>query len=853
MRAILSWLRELTPLPVEPGDRQAAAELASELDSLGLVVERVEQVGQGLDQVVLARVLEISPISGADRIRRVVVDRGGGESVEVVCGAWNFEEGDVVPLAPVGAELPGGFKIGRRTMRGQVSDGMLCSARELALSDDHAGILVLARPAGELPPGVELGRSLAEHLGIGRDVVFDLDVEPNRPDCLSMLGVARDLAARYGLPLFPPEPRLEESEPSSAELASVEIEAPELCSRLIARVLTGARPVASPPLLQRRLHLAGMRPINLLVDASNYVMLELGQPNHPYDLDRLGGRGLRLRAAHAGESLVTLDGETRILGTREPRRRDESSSREAVICNLNDLPVGIAGVMGGHSSEIGEATTAVLLEVAHFDQVAVGRTARRLGLRTEASVRFERGVDPAGLERAAARFCELVVSGAEAAGVAPPKVARGIAEAAAASFEPTRFRVRPARVNALLGTSLSGAEMASLLSPVGFEVRPGGAQESLEVVVPSFRPDVTGEVDIAEEVARTFGYRKIVPTERRSPAVGALDEVQLLRRRIRRVLAGVGAHEAWTNSIVSEQEQLLSGIGADLVRLANPMVGDESVMRAGLLPGLLKALRYNSGHRNGAVRLFEIGEVFALSSAADGRARPDERQRIAVLLARRGDGAEEAVRVWQVLADSLGLARVRLVQPGFEQGAFEPAGIPGGLEPSLAGLHPARAAWLVADKTPAGPEESDRREVPAIGSLGEIDPELLEAFGLAARRIGWIELDLERLAAAPRRPELAEPVSRFPSSDIDLAFSVSDEVPAARVEETVALAAGELCESVRLFDVYRGEGLEEGQRSLAFRLRLVAFDRTLTDEEVAAVRRRCIESVEEALPAKLRA
>ncbi len=856
MRAPLSWLRELTPLATEPGDSQAVAELASELDSLGLVVEKVDRVGEGLDEVVLARVLEISPIAGADRIRRVVVDRGEGETVEVVCGAWNFEEGDVVPLAPVGSELPGGFKIERRKMRGQVSNGMLCSARELALSEDHEGILVLARPEGGQPASVELGQSLGEHLGIGRDVVFDLDIETNRPDCLSMLGIARDLAARYGLPLLVPEPVLAESEPAAASLASVEIEAPELCSRFVARVLTGLLPALSPPLVQRRLHLAGMRPINHVVDASNYVMLELGQPNHPYDLDQLGGRGLRVRAAHPGESIVTLDGEARILGGRPPRGGEEATAKDAVICNLNDLPVGIAGVMGGRASEIGEETSSVLVEVAHFDALAVGRTSRHLGLRTEASARFERGVDPEGLERAAARFCELVVQAAVAAGVEPPKVARGIAEATAVAFAPTRLEVRPARVNALLGTSLGADEMVALLSPVGYRAQPSEEEGTLEIVVPSFRPDVRAEVDVVEEVARTYGYRKITPTERRSPMVGRLERPQQLRRRLRRVLSGVGAHEAWTTSIVGAEEQLLAGVRSELVQLANPMVAEENVMRAGLLAGLLKALRYNAGHRNGWLRLFEIGDVFAARTNEEGRRLPDEREMLAVLLAREDDGAAQAVQVWRVLEDALGLAGVRLLQPGLagdEAGDRAGEDLGDGLEPRLSGLHPARAAFLVADKEAARLEGSRPADDVVLGVLGEVDPEVLAAFGLYDRRVGWIALDMGRLLSAPRRPELAAPVSRYPSSDIDLAFSVAEEVPAARVEETIAVAAGELRETLHLFDVYRGPGLEEGRRSLAYRLRLVAQDRTLTDDEVAEVRRRCIEAVEGALGAKLRA
>ncbi|MGD0084503.1 MAG: phenylalanine--tRNA ligase subunit beta, partial [Acidimicrobiales bacterium] len=549
MRTPLSWLQSLTPLNTSPTDRAAVAELAGELDALGLVVEGIERVGEALHNVVLAKVLEIAPIHGADRIRRVVVDRGSGETVEVVCGAWNFSVGDVVPLAPVGAELPGGFKIERRKMKGVVSNGMICSARELGLGDDHAGILIVA-PGDSPGVAVELGRPLGDHLDIGPDVVFDLSIEANRPDCLCMLGVARDLAARFGLPLAVPDPTITESDPPAGELGSVAVESPELCFRFTGRVLTNLTVVASPMLIQRRLTLAGMRPIDSVVDASNYVMLELGQPTHPYDLDELDGHGLIARAARPGEVIVTLDGETRVLGTRAARQGDPVTALDCVICNADDVPVGIGGVMGGRSSEISAGTSRVLLEAAHFLPVAVGRTARHVGLRSEASYRFERGLDPEGVERSSARVCELIVQAATAAGVPPPLIARGLLDAHPVRLERTRISVRPARVNALLGTELSAGAMAELLEPIGYSVTAGESTQTslpaLEFVVPSFRPDVRREVDVAEDVARTFGYRHITGTDRRSPYVGRLDEIQLLRRRLRRVLCGFGAHEAWT-------------------------------------------------------------------------------------------------------------------------------------------------------------------------------------------------------------------------------------------------------------------------------------------------------------------
>jgi len=905
-------LRELTPLKTRPTDRTEVAALAADFDALGLVVEGIERVGEGLGDVVLARVLEIAAIPKADRIRRVVVDAGGAEPVEVVCGAWNFEVGDVVPFARVGTVLPGEFRIEQRKMRGVVSNGMLCSGRELRLSDDHEGILVLGRvggyASGEAGAGglggagatgqagvanLELGSPLADYLGAGfePDVVFDLAIEGNRPDCLCMAGIARDIAARVGLPLSLPDPVVEEgTEPASA-YATVEVLAPELCHRLTAKVLLGLTSVASPTLIQRRLTLAGMRPIDSIVDASNYVMLELGQPTHPYDLDRLAGRGLRVRAARTGEEVVTLDGATRVLGTRSAKLDNPLAASDCLICDAEDRPVGIGGVMGGQSSEITSEVSRVLLEVAWFLPVAVARTARWVGLRSEASVRFERGVDPEGIERAGLRFCELVVSAARAAGVAPPVIACGLLDANPEPYVPRQIRVRAERVGALLGTKVRDEQIAQLLQPLGFVAsklgsspgKPAGVAEAagavgnvvaseagatvgdvdggvLEVEVPSFRPDVRREVDVAEEVARRLGYQELPATDRRSPFVGRLSELQGLRRRLKRILAGLGAHEAWTMSIVDPRDQRRGGVTTPLVPLLNPMVAEESVLRGDLLPGLLAAARHNAGHRQPWIRLFEIGDVFALPShpsapraesagsngagqsgksgesgtsgessesrksggAADDWAElPEERELVALLLAGADDDAAVAVNAWHVIADALRLDSVELRAT------------------KRSGLHPARTAELaVAERV--------------IGVVGEVDPLTIEAFELPHERVGWLELDLGLLAVAPRRSLIAGPVSRFPSSDVDLAFIVPDSIPAAEIESTLRQAAGGLCETVELFDVYRGAGVSEGSRSLAYRLRFCALDRTLTDAEVAELRASCIAAVETKYHATLR-
>lgn len=839
MRVPLSWIRQFAPVEGE------ASELAEQLDDLGLVVEGIVRVGEGLDDVVVARVEEIGAIPGADRIRRVVVDSGGGP-VEVVCGAWNFREGDLVPLAPVGAVLPGGFEIARRKMKGVVSNGMLCSPRELDLAEDHQGILVLPTDGAGAPAP---GTALTEALGIERDVVFDLAVDANRPDAASVAGVARDLAARLKVPFEIAEPVAPQPAPDALsvhELASVEVIDRDLCPRFVARVLTAIEIGPSPPWVARRLTLAGMRPINNVVDASNYVMLELGQPTHPYDLDQLPGPGLRVRAARPGETIVTLDGEERRMGERSVGSGDDL--RDCLICDAMDEPVGIAGVMGGASSEISPATTRVLLEAAYFAPMAVARTSKRLGLRTEASARFERGCDPLGIDRAVARFFEVLASpgttdGAGASAPAPSSriaLAPGVIDVQGDVPRPRPVSVRISRVNALLGTELGEAEVAGLLEPIGFASRPLG-DGLLEVVVPTFRPDTEREVDVIEEVARHYGYSRIARRRPFAPQVGSLTGYQRERRFVREVMAGLGADEAWTQTLLAPGDHERAGMAGG-VTVANPLVPDDKVLRQSLLPGMLQALAANAARRQEDLRLFEIGHVFPppdddrVARALEGRVQPvvDEREVLALAMSRSGDDAVSAAAAWSVLEDALRIAHVELRQG---QDPWPPGAV-------ASGLHPTRRGLLV---TGDGVE---------LGVVGEVDPDVAAAFGLDAERtrVGWLQVDLELLlGAASRRSELARPVSRFPSSDIDLAFAVDDSVPAAAVAASLRIAGGELLEFVRLFDVYRGTSTAQGTRSLAFRLRFCALDRTLTDEEVQQVRARCIAQVTSDHGAVLRA
>ncbi|TMK88898.1 MAG: phenylalanine--tRNA ligase subunit beta [Actinobacteria bacterium] len=780
MRVPLSWLKDFAPIEAD------TPTLVDTLNELGLVVDGVAEIEAVDESVVVARVLATRAHPGADKVQLVDVD-AGGEQLQIVCGAFNFGTGDLVSLARLGTVLPNGAQIDRRQVRGEWSEGMLCSAAELGLSDDHNGILVLAV---DTEPGVPLRKALA----MEPDVVFELDVTPNRPDAMSVAGVARDLAATLGIPFSLPDMS---PVPSDESPASVAVKSKDLCPRFTAIVLDVVSVGPSPAWLARRLTLAGMRPINNVVDVSNYVMLELGQPNHPYDLTRLPGNGLLVRRGKKSETVTTLDEVERAVGPDD-----------CLICDAEGTPVGIGGVMGGASSEIADGTTSVLLETAYFDPMAIARTARRLGLRTEASARFERGVDYNGLDRAVARSLALL---AEVAGARP---VGGLVDVRGRLPKSARPVVRTRRVNEILGTALTGDDVRRYLEPIGFECAP--ARGGWRVTVPSWRPDSELEIDVIEEVARHHGYSNIPRTVPLSPEVGRLTPYQHDRRRVREVLAGAALSEAWTTAFIGPSDLEKAGLPSDAVQVTNPLDQAEPLLRPSLLPGMLRAVATNARHQNLDVRLFEVGRVFAPPSGGD--VLPTERELVAVALA--GADATEATHVWNVLCGALALEQVT---------------VDAGERP---GLHPTRAARLLAAN-----EE--------IGELGEVDPAVLAAYEIDGR-VGWFAVDLQRLLAAPRRPAVFHPISRFPASDIDLAFVVDDSTPAAQVEQRLREVGGDLLVDVRLFDVFRGSQLGEGRRSLAYRLRFNALDHTLTDEEVGEIRQRCIDAVQSSLPATLR-
>lgn len=780
MKVMLSWLREFAPLEGSP------EELGEAMSDLGMAVEELTTFAY--PGVIVARVLETRAHPNADRVQLVDVDTGDGEALQIVCGAFNMSAGDLVPLATNGTVMPNGMEIAARKMRGQMSNGMLCSAAELNLGLDGEGIMLLS---GDLA----VGDALDAQLGLAGDALYDLEINPNRPDAMSVVGVARDLAARRGVPFAVPTPSVPSTGSPVGSSASVEIVAPDLCGRFVVKVVRGVEIGVSPIQRQLRLTLCGMRPINSVVDASNYVMLELGIPNHAYDLSLVSDGALRVRRAQAGETLVTLDDVERTM-----------AQGDGLICDGTDRPIGMAGVMGGADTEIGDATTEVLLEAAWWDPPSISRTARRHSLRSEASARFERGSDPMLLELACDRFAELLGA----------SVDDGAVDERGDLPWPREVRVRTARVGQLLGTPLSRDRIVELLEPIGFATTEVG--DDLDVEVPTWRYDSAEEIDVVEEIARHHGYDELGRTVPRSPDAGSLSAFQQDRHLVRDTLVGLGLDEAMPLPLLGPETHLQAGlVDHQPLVLLNALTSEESTLRTSLLPGLLRAVAYNQSHRSDDVGLFEIGQVF--QRGEDGDELPDERENVAVALA--GRDAADAKRALDALVGALAVAGYRVVNAD-----------------DLSGLHPTRSARVLA-----GDE--------AVGLVGEIDPVVLERFEISGR-VGWFELDLGAILALPHGERPYREVSHYPSSDIDLAFVVEESVPADAVAATLGAAGGDEVVDLRLFDVYRGEQVGAERRSLAYALRLQAADRTLADDEIAAIRQRCIDAVVGAHGAELR-
>ncbi|MFT2017109.1 phenylalanine--tRNA ligase subunit beta [Streptomyces sp. 796.1] len=840
MRIPLSWLREYVDLPAGETGRAVQAKL---IDA-GLEVETVEQLGAGLTgPLVVGKVLAIEVLDGFKKpIRYCQVDvgqaNGTGEPQNIICGASNFAVGDKVVVVLPGAELPGGFKISARKTYGHVSEGMICSASELGMSDDHDGIIVL-------PPEHEVGSDAIELLELV-DEVLDIAVTPDRGYCLSLRGVAREAATAYGLPLR--DPALLDVPAPNGFGYPVSVADPRGCNRFTARTVVGLSPEARSPIwLQRRLQKAGMRPISLAVDVTNYVMLELGQPLHAYDRSRVAGT-IGVRRAEAGEKLTTLDGTQRVLDAEDLVITDDSG------------PIGLAGVMGGANTEIADAsdqetaagTTDVVIEAAHFDAVSIARTARRHKLSSEASRRFERGVDPQAASAAAQRAVDLLVllaGGTAEAGVTEVTTPSG----------PRTITMRADHPDRVAGVDYGRETVVRRLQEVGCDVY---GQDELVVTAPSWRPDLTDPNDLAEEVIRLEGYVNLPSTLPQPPAGRGLTERQRLHRRVGRALAGAGYTEAPNYPFIGVEVLDQFGLDADdprraVVRLANPLSDTEPVLRTTLLPGLLGALRRNLGRGEQDIALFETGLVFrAVASAEEtavaavrlpvdrrptdaelaalNGALPRQPRRVAVVLAgareRAGWWGEGRQANWN---DAVEAGRLIAAQAGVELIVRQDQQAP---------WHPGRCAALLA--------LVDGQEV-LVGNAGELHPRVIKALGLPERTCA-MEIELDRLEQAAPGLVQAPRVATFPVATRDVALVVDAAVPAADVEAALTSGAGELLESVRLFDVFTGEQLGAGKKSLAYALRLRAADRTLTADEASAARDAAVAAAVERTGAVLR-
>ena len=747
-----------------------------------MAVEEIIVTGTPVPGVVTARILRTEKHPDAAKVTRCFVDAGDGIERHVWCGATNMGAGDIVPLATLGTTMPDGREISSRGILGIDSEGMLCSASELGLSADAAGLLIL-------PADTPLGVSPFTALGIEHDVLFDLDLTRNRPECWGHMGVARDIAAHLGVAFH--GPKIGAITRGDSRSPSVSIDAGNLCGLFSAVTISGVTVTSSPDWVTRRLDALGMRSINNVVDASNLVMLETNQPNHAYDADVVAS--FLVRMARANESITTLDGTERQL-----------SVDDLLICNAaTDAPVGLAGVMGDLHSEITTDTTVVNLEAAWFSPDPIRFTSQRHGVRSEASLRFERGVDHNGYELAAERFVTILQE------TCPAIVLHtGVTvERAESCPVPAVIEVSVDRIAALLGVRIEAARIAELIEPIGFASVISG--DVISVSVPSWRPDCTIPADIAEEVARHYGYDRIGKTYPKSPVYGRLSHVQARRRVLRQVLLGLGLDEAMPSPFVAPGDMDAVGLSEDnVLRIANPLVSEESVLRTSLRPGLLRAVQYNASHRAPRIALFEIGHVYPAGAGP----LPDESEQLCVLVANAD--VQTALQQWNTVADALGVGAL------LDQSKVPP------------GLHPTRSATLSRGKA-------------VLGVVGEIDPLVLHEMGIDAR-VSCLEINLSVALAEQPKPVQAKDINRFPSSDIDLAFVVPNSTPAATIVRALRSAGAKRLVSVELFDTYRGPGVPEGSRSLAFRLRLQEVAGTLTEAGIAEVQQACVAAVEKA-------
>ncbi|WP_031475474.1 phenylalanine--tRNA ligase subunit beta [Agathobaculum desmolans] len=801
MKLPLSWLKDYTNI-----DGVTPKEYDARLTMSGSKVEEVYYLGAEIDNVVTGKILSVVDHPDSDHLKICQLDVGQGEPVQIVTGAPNVTPdsvGEVCPVCLHKSTLPGGVKITKGKLRGVPSNGMMCSFQELGLSH---GCVPYACENGILflPEGTPVGEDIKKVLGLD-DWVADFEITSNRPDCLSVIGLARETAAAFDRPFAVKTPVVHGCGGDIRTQMSVEVRDPDLCPRYTARLVKNIKIEPSPAWMRERLHACGVRPINNIVDITNYVMLEYGQPMHAFDYTCLSDGKIVVRRARNGESIQTLDGVD----------HDLTDSMLA-ICD-NDKPVAVAGVMGGANSEIEEDTRTVVFESACFHGATVRVTAKALGMRTEASGRFEKGLDPRMTLDAVNRACELVEQ------LGAGEVVDGVIDVDHSDPAPVRLPFEPEQMNGLLGLNLSAAEQQACLEKLGFAVENG------EVIVPSFRTDIARMCDLAEEVARMYGYDKIPTTLYAGEMVqGEFTPKQQAERAASLICREAGFDEAMTHSFISPKFYDMIGWAENDPRristtILNPLGEDFSIMRTTVLPSMLDSLAHNHAHRNPTASLFEMGTVY-LPVIRDGKADPDVlpcEQKVLTL------GTYGRLSFFQFKGVIEALCRELNIK-GLQ---FAP-------QKNNPSYHPGRCADVLA-----GGE--------VIGVFGAIHPTVAARYGLSGEVL-TAELQFEKLFAAIETEKLYHPLPKFPASTRDIAVLVDDSVPAAAMQAAIEQAAGAILENVKLFDVYKGKGIPEGKKSVAYSLSMRAADRTLTDEECDKAMKNALAALESSFGAVLR-
>ena len=822
MKVSLKWLSDYVEVP------QDIKEFCDRLDLTGTGVEGVERTGDVFDGVVVGHVLTCVDHPDSDHMHVTTVDVGAEEPVQIVCGAPNIAAGIKVPVATIGAVLPGDFKIKKSKLRGVASCGMCCSQRELGMGNEHDGIWVL-------PDDAPTGQPIADYLKMS-DTVLDLEITPNRPDCLSMVGMAREVGAMYQKPYTSPlaemAGKLELSKEAAAldSEVSISIADETRCPRYTARVIRGCKVGPSPDWMVERLAAIGQRSINNIVDVTNYILFLFGQPLHAFDLDKLknaeGKANIVVRAAEEGEKLTTLDGEERVL-----------TSDMTVISTPDQGAVALAGVMGGLATEVTEETTDVLLETATFEAGRTSRTSRNLGLISESSMRYERGVDDHGIEERSAAAAALIaaVSGGTVSYAEGNE--DGIIDVWPVKSEESHLQFRIDRFNGMMGAQIPREFIVDILGRLGCKVEDGEAENVLEVTAPTFRPDLPREIDLYEEVLRLYGMDRIEPTLPGGRGrFGVRTEAQRTLDVINDTMRASGLNETMTYSFADphELEQLrmsTEGMGVP-VELLNPLNAEQSVMRQSIIPGLMRSVAYNQSRGVHNVQLYETGVVFF---GAEGHKKPKERQRLAAVMAGgMGDDAWNRKTVAFDFFDGKGVIENLIRELAIPKSRFKALSAE-----EAPHLQPGRAAQVLSGGT-------------VLGWVGEIHPMAAEAFEAQAPIVAF-ELDLDALikAARPARDYVDVPV--FPAVTMDVAFVVDEEVTHEKLSRCIGSAGGKLLSSAQLFDVYRDEKrVGAGKKSMAYALEYRAADRTLTTEEVDKQHARLIKKVCGATGAEVR-